>query len=175
MTDSKSKHEKLIRTLNLIKKIKGESKKYKENSKDLNDMQIAKKKFDDILEMDKSFEKSFSKGKGMQKEINDAKLNYPEMKLNVIQDNKINNDNNLIDSNTNVSNYDFYNNSYKLLNLPKKLEYDKKINFNIYPDYHLIQKDINNFFYYLLIVVIAFGTIYVIIKIYNFTKKTIKK
>lgn len=159
MKDNKSKYDKLIKTIDLIKKIKSESKKNTENNKELNNMQSARKKFDEILKMDNSFNK-YLKEKSTQKKVNNSEIRF--LNNDDKPDNKDNYD--LIDSNAYDSNYHFYNESYKLLKLPKKLEYDKVITFDIFPDFESVQKDINNFFYYSLIIIIVIGIIYGLIK-----------
>jgi hypothetical protein len=151
MKDNKSKYDKLMKTIDLLKKIKNQSKKHKENNKELNDMQVARNKFDKILHMDNSFNKYF-KGKKIN---NDDEPDFKD-------------DHDLNDSDACHSNYHFYNKSYKLLKLPKKLEYNKVINFDIFPEYEAIQKYINKFCYYSLIIVVL---IYGLIKLSKFMKK----
>ena len=117
------------------------NQKNTENNKELNDMESARKKFDNILKMDNSFNK-YLKEKNIQKKVNNSEVQF----LNDDDKPDNNDDYDLNDSNAYDSNYHFYNESYKLLKLPKKLEYDKVITFDIFPDFESVQKDINNFF-----------------------------
>lgn len=162
MKDNKSKYDKLMKTIDLVKKIKNQSKKHRENNKELNDMQVARNKFDKILHMDNSFNKYF-KGK----KTNNSDMGF----LNNDDTPNFKDDHDLNDSDAYNSNYHFYNESYKLLKLPKKLEYNKLIYFDIFPEYEAIQKDINKFFYYLLILIIVIALIYGLIKLSKFMKK----
>ena len=162
MKDNKSKYDKLMKTIDLVKKIKNQSKKHRENNKELNDMQVARNKFDKILHMDNSFNKYFKGEK-----INNSDMGF----LNNEDTPKFKDDHDLNDSDAYNSNYHFYNESYKLLKLPKKLEYNKVIHFDIFPEYEAIQKDINKFFYYLLIIIIVIAVIYGLIKLSKFMKK----
>lgn len=158
------KDEKLMKTIKLIKKIKNDSKKFRKNHKELNDMEIARKHLNDTMNIDTSFMKTINNGKNIENNL--ELLNDED-----IQDPKDKDDYDLNDSDAYNSNYHFYNQRYKLLGLPKKLEYNKEFNFDIFQDYETIQADITKFFYYVLIAVLVIVLIYGLIKLRKFMKK----
>ena len=59
------KDDKLMKTIKLIKKIKNDSKKFRKNHKELNDIEIARKNLNDTMNIDTSFMKTINNGKNI--------------------------------------------------------------------------------------------------------------
>ena len=169
------KYDKLVRTVKLLKKIRKESKNYKKNQKEMGEIEKARKELDDTLSLERSFNKSLNNAKNLSKKINDSEdYNYSEMSFNntnSVDNLSINDDNDFMENGAYSSNYDFYNKRYKMLKLPKKLEYDKVIKFDIFPEHEQVKKVIDKILFYVLIAILVLASIFGVSKLIKYIRK----
>lgn len=166
---SNKKHDKLIKTIKLLK---SKSKK----KKDMGKIDLARRKLDDTLSLENSFNRSLLKAKDMSKEIHNFEdIKYPEMNFDdttSVDTLKDDDDYDINETGTYSSNYDYYNKRYKMLNLPTKLENGEVIKFDIFPEYKKVQHTLNKVLFYTLITILVLGLLFLASKLIRYIRKS---